>query len=94
MLFTCLKDFKAEEPLRLMRLNQTRLTRSAVTNKGFDLQGSVSLKNPCQPINVVFTERISRSVYEEIINGLPKLKFYDLPYSIDDTDVKTVKGMS
>lgn len=89
MLFATLKDYKVEEPLRLMRLNQTRLVRSAVKKKGFDPKGSISVKNLCQPINFLFTKRIDRSLYSDLMSGLKKLNFYNLPYSVSDSDVLT-----
>ena len=93
MLYLCLKDYKEEEPVRLMFLNKLRLLRSALKEKGYSPKGPLAVKKPVQPINIIFTKRIDSGVRLRVLAGLKALKFFKMPYLLKDIDQATVTGI-
>jgi len=92
MLYTCLKDYKEDEPMRLMSLNKVRMLRSALEERGISPKGPVAVKTAVQPINIHFTQRIDAGVRTEVIAGLKALQFFKMPYYLKDIDVTTSTG--
>lgn len=88
LLYSCLKDYKEEEPIRLMCLNKTRMLRSALRERGVDPKGPIAVKTPVEPITISFTSRIDPNVRKEVLEGLKALQFFRMPYHLKDMRVR------